>query len=226
MAASCNVLMVYPKFTTRSFWSYDGACELMGAKYPAAPLGMITVAALLPNAWTVRLVNRNTEDLQSADLAWADMVMTGGMLAQRRDALRLIELAQSAGKPVVVGGPDVTSSPGAYAAADIRVLGELETIIDAFVAAWEHGERQGLFESPKFQADITRTPIPRFDLLKKKQYLYATVQFSRGCPFLCEFCDIIELYGRVPKRRRRCWPSSMRSTRRVGAGTSTSSTTT
>jgi hypothetical protein len=99
MAASCNVLMVYPKFTTRSFWSYDGACELMGAKYPAAPLGMITVAALLPNAWTVRLVNRNTEDLQSADLAWADMVMTGGMLAQRRDALRLIELAQSAGKP-------------------------------------------------------------------------------------------------------------------------------
>jgi radical SAM superfamily enzyme YgiQ (UPF0313 family) len=201
MTDSCNVLMVYPKFTTRSFWSYDGACELLGARYPAAPLGLITLAALLPKSWTMRLVNRNTEELEPADLAWADMVMTGGMLAQRYDALRLIELAQNSGKTVIVGGPDVTSSPQAYAAADIRVLGEAETIIDEFVAAWQRGERSGLFESPKFQADITKTPIPRFDLWKKKQYLYPTVQFSRGCPFLCEFCDIIELYGRVPRTK-------------------------
>ena len=201
MPKSCNVLMVYPKFTTRSFWSYDGACELMGAKYPAAPLGMITLAALLPKSCTVRLVNRNTEALEPADFAWADMVMTGGMLAQRQDALGLIAMAHAAGKTVIVGGPDVSSSPQAYAAADIRVLGEAEMIIDDFVAAWDSGERKGLFEAPKFQADITKTPIPRFDLLKRKQYIYPTVQFSRGCPFLCEFCDIIELYGRMPRTK-------------------------
>jgi radical SAM superfamily enzyme YgiQ (UPF0313 family) len=201
MTDSCNVLMIYPKFTTRSFWSYDGACELMGARYPAAPLGMITVAALLPKSWTIRLVNRNTEELEPSDLSWADMVMTGGMLAQRTDTLRLIELVQQSGKTVIVGGPDISSSPQAYISANIRVLGEAETIIDEFVAAWERGERSGLFESPKFQADITRTPIPRFDLWKKRQYLYPTVQFSRGCPFLCEFCDIIELYGRVPRTK-------------------------
>jgi radical SAM superfamily enzyme YgiQ (UPF0313 family) len=198
---SCNVLMIFPKFNPKSFWSYDGACELLGAKYPAAPLGMITLAALLPPSWDIRLVNRNTEELQDGDLAWADIVMTGGMLAQQFDSLKVIELAQRAGKPVAVGGPDPTSSPRIYACADIMVLGEAESIIDEFIAAWRRGERNGVFEAPKFQADATKTPIPRFDFLKFKQYLFIGVQFSRGCPFLCEFCDIIELYGRVPRTK-------------------------
>jgi radical SAM superfamily enzyme YgiQ (UPF0313 family) len=201
VVGSCNVLMIFPRFNPRSFWSFDTACEVLGVRYPSAPLGMITVAALLPSSWTIRLINRNTEELEPTDLSWADMVMTGGMLAQRIDAMRIISLAQAAGKTVIVGGPDVTSSPQAFAVAEIRVLGEAETIIDEFVAAWERGERRGVFESPKFQADITKTPIPRFDLLKKKHYLYPTVQFSRGCPFLCEFCDIIELYGRIPRTK-------------------------
>jgi radical SAM superfamily enzyme YgiQ (UPF0313 family) len=199
---SCNVLMIFPRFNPKSFWSYDGACELLGAKYPAAPLGLITVAALLPASWDIRLVNRNTEDLADDDLSWADMVMTGGMLAQRPDCMRVIELAQNSGKTVIIGGPDVTSSPEAYANADIRVLGEAENIIDEFIAAWDRGERSGLFESPKFQVDVTKTPIPRFDLLKRGHYVYPTVQFSRGCPFMCEFCDIIELYGRSPRTKK------------------------
>ena len=201
MLDSCNVLMIFPRFNPKSFWSYDGACELLGAKYPAAPLGMITLAALLPPSWDVRLVNRNTEELQDGDLAWADIVMTGGMLAQQFDALTVIELAQRAGKPVAVGGPDPTSSPQVYAAADIQVLGEAESIIDDFIAAWRRGARTGVFEAPKFQADVTKSPIPRFDLLKLDQYLFIGVQFSRGCPFLCEFCDIIELYGRNPRAK-------------------------
>jgi radical SAM superfamily enzyme YgiQ (UPF0313 family) len=201
MADSCNVLMIYPKFNPRSFWSYDGACELLGARYPAAPLGMITLAAMLPPSWDIRLVNRNTEELDPAELDWADMVMTGGMLAQRPDCLRVIELAHNGGKPVIIGGPDVTSSPEAYEIADIRVLGEAENIIDEFIAAWRRGERSGLFEKPRYQVDITKTPIPRFDLLQKGHYIYPTVQFSRGCPFMCEFCDIIELYGRVPRTK-------------------------
>jgi hypothetical protein len=101
----------------------------------------------------------------------------------------------------MVGGPDVTSHPHVYEPADFRVHGEAESVIDDFVKAWEAGARSGIFEAEKFQADVTKTPIPRFDLLKFEQYLYVGVQFSRGCPFTCEFCDIIELYGRVPRTK-------------------------
>jgi len=157
------------------------------------------VAALLPRSWECRLVNRNTEELHEADLDWADLVMTGGMLPQQPDALRVIELAHARGKPVAVGGPDATSSPERYASADFQVLGEAEGIIDEFIAAWDSGAREGVFEAEKFRADITRSPVPRFDLLTREHYTYFGVQFARGCPFTCEFCDIIELYGRVPR---------------------------
>ena len=110
-----RVLLVYPEFVPNSFWNYTDTCKLVGAKYPAAPLGLITVAAMLPPEWECKLVNRNTETLDPADLDWADMVMTGGMLNQQPDVLRLIKLAHARGKPVVVGGPDATSSPHVYA---------------------------------------------------------------------------------------------------------------
>ncbi len=199
MRSSCNVLLVAPRFSGRSFWNFEAACEVYGARFPAPPLGLITVAALLPASWQCRLVNRNTEELRASDLDWADLVMTGGMLPQQPDTLRVIELAHERGKPAAVGGPDATSSPDAYLAADFRVLGEAEGVIDAFIEAWNSGARRGTFEAEKFTVDVTRTPIPRFDLLKRSQYTYFGVQFARGCPFTCEFCDIIELYGRVPR---------------------------
>jgi radical SAM superfamily enzyme YgiQ (UPF0313 family) len=198
---SCRVLLVYPKFVPSSFWNYTDTCELLDARYPAAPLGLITVAALLPQHWEFKLVNRNTEDLCPDDIAWADLVMTGGMMNQQPDCMHLIKLFQASGKPVAVGGPDVTSSPHLYKAANFQVLGEAEEVIDDFVAAWERGERSGVFEAEKFTADVTRTPIPRFDLLDFSHYLYICVQYSRGCPFTCEFCDIIELYGRKPRAK-------------------------
>jgi len=197
--STCNVLLVAPRFSGQSYWNFQAACELYGARFPAPPLGLITVAALLPSSWQCRLVNRNTEELAESDLDWADLVMTGGMLPQQPDTHHVIELAHRHGKPVVVGGPDATSSPEAYAESDFRVLGEAEGIIGAFIEAWESGVRHGVFEAEKFAIDITRTPIPRFDLLKRRQYTYLGVQFARGCPFTCEFCDIIELYGRVPR---------------------------
>jgi radical SAM superfamily enzyme YgiQ (UPF0313 family) len=199
--AHCNVLMIYPRFSAASFWNYSITAELLGARYPTMPLSLITVASMLPPHWTIRLVNRNTEPLEDADLDWADLVMTGGMLFQQADCLRLIQRAHARGKPVAVGGPDATSSPHIYAAADIRVLGEAEGIIDEFIAAWDAGERNGDFRAPKYKVDITKSPIPRFDLLKFEDYLFVGVQFSRGCPFTCEFCDIIELYGRVPRAK-------------------------
>src|SRR5699024_8462042 len=127
------------------------------------------------------------------------LVMTGGMNVQRLDCLDVIAMAQDRGKVVVVGGPDATSEPHFYARADFVVVGEAEVVIREFIAAWESGRRRGTFIAEKFKVDVTKSPVPRFDLVRRSDYLYFATQFSRGCPFNCEFCDIIELYGRNPR---------------------------
>ena len=200
-AKICNALLIYPRFEADTFWSFKRTSEVFGAKYPASPLGLITVAALLPQAWSIRLVDRNTEELTDDDFDWADLILTGGMLPQGGDTLDIVDLCRERGKPVVIGGPGVTSSPHLYRTANFQILGEAEGVIDKFVEAWEAGAREGVFEAEKFQVDVTELPIPRFDLLKFDDYLHIGVQFSRGCPFTCEFCDIIELYGRVPRAK-------------------------
>ena len=134
-----NLLLVHARFNSYSFWNFSEACKLVGAQYPTAPLGLITVAAMMPKHWNIRLVNRNTEELTDEQIAWADIVMTGGMLTQQIDTLRIIEIFQKQGKPVVVGGPDPTSSPHIYEHAAFRVLGEVEPIIHQFVEAVECG---------------------------------------------------------------------------------------
>lgn len=197
----CNVLLVYPRFVVDSFWNYETTCKMVGAKYPAPPLGLITIAAMLPQEWNFRLVDCNTAELTEADLAWADLALTGGMLPQQPSALQIIERCRSRDLPVAMGGPDVTTSPHIYERANFRVLGEAEGILDRFVEAWRNGEREGTFEAEKFKADVTTTPIPRFDLLKLHDYTQICVQYSRGCPFTCEFCDIIEIYGRRPRTK-------------------------
>lgn len=196
-----NVLLVSPQFPLDTFWNTKMLCRVVGTKHNGPPLGLLTVAAMLPPAWSCRLVDRNVGTLRDADLAWADMIMTGGMMAQRADCIEVIRKAKAFGRPVVVGGPDVTSSPEAYAEADFIVTGEAENVIEELVAAWQAGNRAGTFHAEKFKIDVTKTPIPRFDLLRRKDYTVISVQFSRGCPFKCEFCDIIELYGRVPRTK-------------------------
>ena len=196
-----RVLLVFPLFYKNSFWSLEAVCDVWGAKCPAPPLGLITLAGLLPKTWDLKLVNRNAEELTDEHLDWADLVLTGGMLPQEADTRALIAMCRARGLPVAIGGPGVTSSPHRYEEANFLVLGEAEGVIDRFVEAWEGGAREGRFEAEKFQADVTRSPVPRFDLLNFRHYLFIGVQFSRGCPFTCEFCDIIELYGRVPRTK-------------------------
>jgi len=198
--AATKALLVFPRFAGTSFWNYGATCELMGARYPAAPLGLITVAALLPRAWELRLVDRNARELADEDLAWADVVLTGGMLPQRRDTLHLVDRAHACGKPVVIGGPDVTCAPEAYVSAEFRVLGEAEEILTEFLAAWSAGAREGTFLAQRFP-DLALSPVPRFDLLHLRDYLHVGVQYSRGCPFSCEFCNVIELNGRKPRTK-------------------------
>jgi radical SAM superfamily enzyme YgiQ (UPF0313 family) len=194
-----HCLFVYPKFTSQSFWNYRATCEVAGAKYPAAPLGLITVAALLPPGWETRLNDLNAQDLDEKDVRWADLVFIGGMISQQPDHLRLIDYFRGLGKTVVVGGPDVTSSPHLYDKADHLVLGEAEVTLPEFLYDYIRGEARHSYDSNGRKAVMTGSPVPRFDLLKFKNYLHVGIQWNRGCPFLCEFCDIIELFGRIPR---------------------------
>ena len=197
----CNALLVSPRFDFPSFWSLHTTSRIAGRRHMEPPLGLITVAGLLPAHWQLRLIDRNIEELTEQDLDWADLVMTGGMIPQRPDTLRLIDLCHTHRTPVVVGGPDVTSSPHVYSHADFKVLGEAEGAIRDLIRAWSSGRKRGLFEAEKYKVDVGTSPTPRFDLLNTGRYLAVSVQFSRGCPFTCEFCDIIELYGRVPRTK-------------------------
>jgi radical SAM superfamily enzyme YgiQ (UPF0313 family) len=175
-------------------------CKIVGAKYPAAPLGLLTVAALLPSSWKIKLVDENVERLADNHLDWADVVMTGGMLPQQEGVLRILQRAHARGKPVVVGGPDPTSQPEVYREADYRVLGEGEVTIPLFLDDVKRGARAGVYEAEE-KADLTQSVVPRFDLIKFPNYMHVGVQFSRGCPYNCEFCDVIELFGRKPRTK-------------------------
>ena len=195
-----RVLLFYPEFRSASFWNYRDTCQLMDARYPAAPLGLITVAAMLPSDWEVRLIDRNVDQFTDADLDWADLVFTGGMMPQQLDCLEFIRLARSKGKYVVVGGPDATSSPRVYREANTLVLGEAEVTLPPFLDDLRRGTPQPVYQN-EAKANVAESPTPRFDLLKFERYNHIGIQWCRGCPFNCEFCDIIELFGRVPRAK-------------------------
>lgn len=194
-----HCLLIFPEFTGGAFWNYRAACELMGAKYPASPLGLITVAALLPESWECRLVDCNVQELREADIAWADIVFTGGMIVQQHSSLALIERLKARGKTVVAGGPDATSSPHLYDSADFLVLGEAEVTLPRWLADLDAGCAEHIYECGEERADMAQSPLPRFDLLQFDRYLHISIQYGRGCPFHCEFCDIVKLFGQVPR---------------------------
>ena len=202
MRQPVRCLLLYPRFSEFSFWNFAYIARIRGRRYNMPPLGLLTVAALLPAHWQCGLVDLNTCALDKSLLDWADVVMTGGMITQRLEVLRLIRQAHVHGKTVVVGGPDCTSQPHVYEEADFLVLDEAEITVPDFLKAWDAGARSGRFGADGKKPDVTRSPIPRFDLARFNNYLYVGLQCSRGCPYNCEFCDIIELYGRVPRFKK------------------------
>jgi radical SAM superfamily enzyme YgiQ (UPF0313 family) len=197
-----RTLFIYPEFP-KTFWSYEKILELVNRKVLLPPLGLVTVAALLPQTWEMKLVDRNVSEVQEADWAWAELVIISAMIVQKADMAAQIAEAKRRGIPVAVGGPFASSTPDApeLALADFKILDEGEITLPLFIEAIERGERQGRFSSNGVKPDVTGTPIPRFDLLELDAYDSMSVQFSRGCPFQCEFCDIIVLYGRKPRTK-------------------------
>jgi radical SAM superfamily enzyme YgiQ (UPF0313 family) len=197
-----NVLLIYPLFP-KSFWSFEKTLALLDRKAMLPPLGLVTVAAILPQEWNFKLVDRNIRQITAAEWAWADLVILSAMIVQKEDLLAQIQEAKRRGKRVAVGGPYPTALPQEVTdvGADYLILDEGEITLPLFIDAISRGESSGIFRSGGEKPDVTNTPIPRFDLLEFDAYAEMSVQFSRGCPFQCEFCDIIVLYGRKPRTK-------------------------
>jgi len=196
-----KALLLWP-IMPNSFWSYQETLDLAGLRSTNPPLGLITVAALLPPEWEIRFVDRNIRLETDDDWNWCDLVIISAMIIQKQDFRELIQRGVALGKKVAVGGPYPTSVPD-YAlesGADYLILDEGEHTIPMFLEALNRGDSRGIFRSAE-KPDVTQTPIARYDLLDLEAYLAITVQFSRGCPFQCEFCDIINLYGRKPRTK-------------------------
>lgn len=185
-----------------SFWSYQKTLDLAGLRSTNPPLGLITVAAMLPSDWEMRLVDHNIRLETDEDWDWYDLVIISAMIIQKKDLWELIQKGVALGKKVVVGRPFATSVPefALEAGANYLILDEGECTIPLFLEALARGETEGIFRAIE-KPDVTQTPIPRFDLLDLDAYLAITVQFSRGCSFQCEFCDIITLFGRKPRTK-------------------------
>jgi len=194
-----RVLLLYPLFP-KSFWSFEKTLALVDCKALMPPLGLITVAAILPQEWEFRLVDHNVQEVTESDWDWAELVIISGMIVQKSDMLVQITAAKQRNKLVAVGGPYATTSPHEVESADFLVLDEGEITLPMFIEAIQRGDRSGTFRSAEKPA-VTETPIPRYDLLDLTAYDNMSVQFSRGCPFQCEFCDIIVLYGRKPRTK-------------------------
>ncbi len=194
-----TALLVYPEHPP-TYWGADHALEMSGVKATHPPLGLLTVAAMFPASYELRVVDMNVSDLHDADLEWADLVFTSTMITQHVSLRAVVERCNRAGVPVVAGGPHPTTFHEEIGGVDHFVLDEVEETFAEFLRDLESGTARRVYREAR-KPDVTRTPVPRFDLIDIKNYAMMSVQFSRGCPFDCEFCDIIKLYGRVPRTK-------------------------
>ena len=195
-----NVLLVWPEIPL-TYWGAQYSFKLLGKRAVMPPLALITVAAMFPSDWKFKLIDLNIEKLPDSDIAWADMVMLSGMIVQHESIQEILTRCQSAGVPTVLGGPDATSSPEKFDKATYLLLDEGEITIPPFLADFLNGSANRVYTANGLKPDVTNTPLPRFDLLDVHAYAHMCIQFSRGCPFACEFCDITTLYGKTPRTK-------------------------
>lgn len=194
-----KILLVYPEFPD-TFWSFKHALKFVRKKAGAPPLGLLTVAAMLPPAWEKRLIDLNVTDLTEKDLAWADYVFISAMAVQRESARATIQRCKAIGVKVVAGGPLFTMEHEQFPDVDHFVLNEAEETLAPFLLDLEQGWPRRVYSSTKFP-DIHQTPVPHWQLVDLKHYSTISIQFSRGCPFNCDFCNVTSLLGHIPRTK-------------------------
>jgi radical SAM superfamily enzyme YgiQ (UPF0313 family) len=194
-----RVLLLNPEFPD-TYWSFRHALPFEGKRCAFPPLGLLTVSALLPSTWEKRLIDLNVQSLKTSDLDWADIVFVTAMLVQKDSFKQLLKRCKERGKRVVVGGPYVTTSSENLPEADHIFIGEVETTLPGFIKDLADGVARRRYQASE-RPSLLATPVADFHLANLKRYSAMSVQYSRGCPFSCEFCDIIEIYGRVPRTK-------------------------
>ncbi len=194
-----KILLVYPKYP-ETFWSFKYALKFISKKATLPPLGLLTVAAMLPSDWEVRLADKNVTSIKDTELRWADYVFLSAMSIQRASVESIVARCKKLGVKIIAGGPLFTAMPEEFAHLDHLILNEAEITLPLFLEDLKQGKARHLYTSPQW-ANLSTTPVPRFGLLNKRKYASMNIQYSRGCPFDCDFCNITVLYGRVPRTK-------------------------
>ncbi|MGC8658556.1 MAG: B12-binding domain-containing radical SAM protein [Desulfomonilaceae bacterium] len=192
-----KALLVYPSIPD-TFWSFKHILKFIRKRAAHVPLGLLTFAAMLPEDWTLKLIDMNVEPLTDNDIKWADTVYVGAMVVQKDSVKEVVQRAKQFGKPVVAGGPLFSSTPEEFDEIDTQILNEAEVTFPLYLEDLRSESVKRIYRSEE-KPDITSTPLPKWDLINMEYYASMSIQYSRGCPFDCEFCDIVKLNGRKPR---------------------------
>ncbi|GAI79890.1 unnamed protein product, partial [marine sediment metagenome] len=196
-----KILLVYPQYPD-TFWSFKHALKIISKKAAYPPLGLLTVAAMLPDEWEKKLVDMNVTSLTDEDLKWADYVFISAMVVQGNSVKEVIARCKKFNTKIVAGGPLFTTGYEEFDGVDHFVLDEAEITLPPFLEDLKKGSAKHIYTSNQ-RPDITKTPVPLWSLIKMKKYSAMNIQYSRGCPFNCEFCDIIILNGHKPRTKNK-----------------------
>ncbi len=195
-----NILLVYPEFL-ETFWSWKHILKFVSKKAAFPPLGLLTVAAMLPKLWQKRLVDINVHKLSDEQIKWADYVFISAMIAQKDSAKKVISRCKNLGVKIVVGGPILEEGYEEFEGVDHFLLGEAEDILPLFLKGLETGNSKKVYDAVGRFPNIANTPIPLWELINPEDYASGFVQYSRGCPYNCKFCNIAAINGRTPRTK-------------------------
>ena len=192
-----KILLIYPEYEN-TFWNVKKVLEVLGKKAAYPPLGLLTIAAMLPTSWEKKLINMNCETLKKKHIKWADYVFISSIVGQKHSTREVVDRVRKIGKTVIAGGSLFTTAWEEFSNIDTIVMGESEEIIPVLIKDMENGNLKKIYSMKEFPA-IQKTPVPAWDLIDLSRYNSVCIQISRGCPYNCEFCDVVQLNGRIPR---------------------------